>query len=396
MLKARTHKAHIPTLLRPGIPASALSGRRRGAVALGAALCLGLASCSQAPEPPQAAPKKVVPAWEQIVEQPWQDAQRVLDEAVSDFEELYGIELSVYVRVIDGPYAGLTAAAGGDERQYSASTIKAPLVMTALNHFGDDLTQLVEVTGDDLVGGSVINYTGSFTVEQLLNYVMAYSDNAAANALMDALGGFDPVNETIKKAGVNPHDYHLGNRMNVPNPSGDRSWISPSQAALFMSRIQAVADGDTTYDFTDQETAQLALNYYTRGGAQKFAAAAGSAAQKTGEVDGGVNDHGIFYTAGGPVAFGVTTVFPPGSRSNESVDYLLSTVGVKIATLLPPYNAIDAQGRGPSAAEAGAWNSDKNEDGIPDLLVKYDSDGDGIVDYDETANPAWFNPFRSY
>lgn len=71
-------------------------------------------------------------------------------------------------------------------------------------------------------------------------------------------GGDAPATEN-PTAVVDVERYHLGNKMNIPNPSGDRSWISPSQAALFMARIQEVADGRGEHDFIDRDTAQQAL-----------------------------------------------------------------------------------------------------------------------------------------
>lgn len=346
----------------------------------------------------------VVDGWDTSEEVEWTDAQNVLDEAMEEFSDLYGIELAAYLRVIDGPYRGLTASVGGDEEQYSASTIKAPLVVTALNTFGDDLDEVVTVDWEDAVGGSVIG-AGDYTVDTLLRYVMAYSDNTAANGLIDAVGGFDAVNEVIEDAGVDGERYHLGNKMNIPNPSGDRSWISPTQSALFMSKIHEAADGDGDADFIDGETARTALTYLTYGGAQKFAMYAGNAVQKTGDTGEGTNDHGILYTGAGPIAFGITTRF--GTPMNELTDALLGRLGGRIATLLPDYNRLDG-GKPLSPEDAATWSADGDGDGVADRLGdgagEYEiaavdgtgaTDGSGAPLYDETLDPDWFNPYRA-
>lgn len=331
-----------------------------------------------------------VDGWDPSEEVEWTDAQKILDDAVDDFSDLYGIDLAVYLRVIDGPYRGLTAAAGGDEKQYSASTIKAPLVVTALKIFGDDLDEIVTVDWEDAVGGSVIG-PGDYTVDTLVRYVMAYSDNTAANGLIDAVGGFDAVNDVIEDAGVDGERYHLGNKMNIPNPSGDRSWISPSQAALFMARIQEVADGRGDHDFIDRDTAQQALTYLTYGGAQKFAMYVGSSVQKTGDTGEGTNDHGILYTAAGPVAYGITTRF--GTPMNELTDALLGQLGGRIAPLLPDYNRLDDDGKPVRTKDAATWSADEDGDGIADRLA--DADATDEPQYDETLEPDWFNPYRA-
>ena len=367
-----------------------------------------LTGCSSEPSAAPVAPPttaEVSTDWDTKQEVKWTDAQEVLDAAVDSYSENYGIDLGAYVRVIAGPYKGLTASTGSDEKKYSASTIKTPLVVTTLKKYGDNLDELVQVQPENIVGGSgAISWGGQFTIAQLLRLVMVYSDNAAANTLIDAVGGFDPVNEVIEESGVDPKKYHLGNKLNIPNPSGDRSWISPSQSALFMARLQEAADGSTEYDFVDQKTAQTALQYLTYGGAQKFAAYVGTASQKTGDTDQHTNDHGILYTSAGPIAFGLTTTFE--YPRNELADALLAQLGSQIAQLLPDYNALDSEGKAITAKQAATWNLDKDENGIADRLEKESKDSEkseeptstmpeGTPAYDENLEADWFNPFRS-
>lgn len=379
-MRARTGTARkVPGLILAGMTVTALL----------ASCTIGDGGDAPATENPTAIVESV-DGWDPSEEVEWTDAQKILDDAVDDFSDLYGIDLAVYLRVIDGPYRGLTAAAGGDEKQYSASTIKAPLVVTALKTFGDDLDEIVTVDWEDAVGGSVIG-PGDYTVDTLVRYVMAYSDNTAANGLIDAVGGFDAVNDVIEAAGVDGERYHLGNKMDIPNPSGDRSWISPSQAALFMARIQEVADGRGDHDFIDRDTAQQALTYLTYGGAQKFAMYVGSAVQKTGDTGEGTNDHGILYTAAGPVAYGITTRF--GTPMNELTDALLGQLGGRIAPLLPDYNRLDDDGKPVSPEDAATWSADEDGDGIADRLA--DADATAEPQYDEPLEPDWFNPYRA-
>ncbi|MDO5029390.1 MAG: serine hydrolase [Corynebacterium sp.] len=337
-------------------------------------------------------PKEPDNGWDTSEEIEWTDAQQVLDQAAENFSENYGIKLGVYLRVIDGPYKGLTASVGKDKTEYSASTIKAPLVVTALKKFGDQLDKTVTVDWDDAVGGSVLS-VGEYTIDTLLSYVMRYSDNTAANGLIDAVGGFDAVNKTIKEAGVDESRYHMGNKFNIPNPSGDRSWFTPSQAALFMARIQEVADGTAKHKFLDQETAETALTYLTYGGSQKFVMNVGAAVQKTGDTEEGVNDHGIIYTGAGPIAYGITTRFDVAL--NELTDALLGQLGAQIAPLLPDYNRLGKDGKPVTPKQAAVWSADEDGDGIADRLGSGDFDDSGSANFDESLEPDWFNPFRA-
>lgn len=330
-----------------------------------------------------AAPESSQDGWDVAEEVEWTDAQEVLDTAAKNFSDNYGIDLGVYLRVIDGPYKGLTASVGKDEKQYSASTIKAALVVTVLKKFGDNLDKTVTVDWDNGVGGSVIG-PGQYTLDGLLQYVMRYSDNTAANGLIDAVGDFDEVNKTIKEAGVDDERYHLGNKFNIPNPSGDRSWFTPSQAALFMARLQEVADGTSKHNFVTKDTAQTALTYLTYGGSQKFVMYVGSAVQKTGDTAAGVNDHGILYTAAGPIAYAITTRFEV--PLNELTDGLLGQLGSQIVPLLPDYNRLGKDGKPLTAKQAATWSAHEDGSGYTD-----DSDPSN---YNESLEPDWFNPFR--
>lgn len=64
-----------------------------------------------------AKPKAPDNGWDASEEVAWSDAQEILDTAAKNFSDNYGIDLGVYLRVIDGPYKGLTASVGEDKKE---------------------------------------------------------------------------------------------------------------------------------------------------------------------------------------------------------------------------------------------------------------------------------------
>lgn len=80
--------------------------------------------------------------------------------------------------------------------------------------------------------------------------MLGASDNEATNRLIDAVGGFDPVNAIIKDAGVDAKDYKLGNKMGGPT-SEQASLLSATGGAKFLMALcnaAAVKDGVLSQD----------------------------------------------------------------------------------------------------------------------------------------------------
>lgn len=88
--------------------------------------------------------------------------------------------------------------------QFSASTIKVFVMITAYQqfesgHLKPDTTY--ELAEEDLVEGSGILLNQplgeKYTLKELCQYMIEDSDNTATNVMIDQVGGFDNVNQTI-------------------------------------------------------------------------------------------------------------------------------------------------------------------------------------------------------
>src|SRR5262249_17070230 len=98
----------------------------------------------------------------------------------------------------------------------AASTAKLPVMITVWRQVNDGkrkMNDTVTVTKDKVVGGTGIlqGQVGStHTIEDLLEITLLNSDNTGANLLIDAAGGLDQVNATMKSLGLT--HTHIGRR----------------------------------------------------------------------------------------------------------------------------------------------------------------------------------------
>lgn len=291
----------LPSIFRGArpIPVSPAGSRRLrlASAAVVLSLTAAIAGCVGAESDAVPLPMETAPVvWYRddsaIKERDWPEAQEILDKAVEDFDAV-GVDLRVWAQFVDGPFRGMTASTDNQEPVYAASAIKAPLMAAV---YSDKLDTTVEVKAETIAGGSgVIQWTGE-TIATLLQCVAAYSDNAAANTLIDLVGK-KGVNQLIKDAGINLADDHLGNKMYIPDPNGDRGSFSLEGAAAFMTAIQRAADGHGDDAVIDEAGARKMVHLLTLGAAtgeiDSFSELVPTVSQKTGWTMGQINDHGI-------------------------------------------------------------------------------------------------------
>lgn len=107
-----------------------------------------------------------------------------------------------------------------DKAMYAASTVKVPIAATIYDK------GLAAQHSDDLQA------------------MLGKSDNDAANRLIDAAGGFEPINALLRKAGVADGEYKVSNRLAVDS-SQQSSVLSAIGGAKFLLALcnAAAADG---------------------------------------------------------------------------------------------------------------------------------------------------------
>lgn len=134
-----------------------------------------------------------------------------LQQDIEALAEPYGGYTSVYAVALDPQtFASLDGevAVAPDARRVAASIIKLPVLACALETAtaGElSLDEQIMVTQQDIVGGSGnIQSRGagvSYSIDELLDAMIAQSDNVAANLVIGRLG-MDAVNETCAALGL--------------------------------------------------------------------------------------------------------------------------------------------------------------------------------------------------
>jgi hypothetical protein len=124
----------------------------------------------------------------------------------------------VTVRDLSGRYGHQQIAVNGTFRPKAASVIKLWILVELLRRVDCgqlSLDQGVRVTRDDVVGGAGKLKSEAIpqvvTSYRLAEYMIKYSDNTAANVLIDQLGGFTPVNALIDS--MNQRDTVLAHKL---------------------------------------------------------------------------------------------------------------------------------------------------------------------------------------
>ncbi|MET7965408.1 serine hydrolase [Micromonospora sp. NPDC005305] len=172
----------------------------------------------------------------------------------------------VTVRDLSGRFGGQQVSVDGRFRPRAASVIKLWIVTELLRRVGCgqvSLDQRVLVTRADVVGG-----TGQLQFEEipqlasldkLAQYTIKYSDNTAANVLINYLGGFAPVNALIDS--MNQRETVLARKFLDAEAvaRGEENYTSPDDVisllgAVWDAQIVDPASRDLLIGFMREQT----------------------------------------------------------------------------------------------------------------------------------------------
>jgi beta-lactamase class A len=172
----------------------------------------------------------------------------------------------VTVRDLSGRYGNQQIAVNGTFRPKAASVIKLWILVELLRRV--DCGQLsldrgVRVTRDDVVGGTGKLKSEAIpqvvTTHRLAEYMIEYSDNSAANVLIDQLGGFAPVNALIDS--MNQRETVLAHKFfdDAAADRGEGNYTSPDDVisllgAVWDTRILSESSRDLMIDFMREQT----------------------------------------------------------------------------------------------------------------------------------------------
>lgn len=169
----------------------------------------------------------------------------LLDTAMADLEARSGGRLGVAI-LESG--SGMTYAWRGDERFRMASTFKALLagaVLRRVDRGQESLTREIEVRPEDLVEYAPVvepMVGRSLTVGALCEGTVTLSDNAAANLLLDGMGGPEGFTAILRDLG--DEVTRLDRRepeLNTGSPDDQRDTSTP---LAFLATLQRMLLGD--------------------------------------------------------------------------------------------------------------------------------------------------------
>ena len=157
--------------------------------------------------------------------------------AVQDLIAPYGTAVSVHVAPLDGSQG---FSLNGNRRFVSASVIKLLILAEFMDEVDAGVRSLdstYTLSEDDIVGGTGIlqnNAPGStYTYDELARYMIAYSDNTAANILIDSMG-MSKINEKAAELGLGATQLQ---RKMMDLDSGVENYISADDAEKILFGI---------------------------------------------------------------------------------------------------------------------------------------------------------------
>lgn len=149
------------------------------------------------------------------------------DEEFEDLEDTYDVRLGVYA-VDTGTEREIEYRA--DERFGHASTFKALLCGVVLQrHSVDDLDRVVTYSSDDLVFWSPVtegHVDTGMSIGELCRAAVSFSDNTAANLLLDMIGGPSGLQDALRGNGdavISTDRYEIEMSESVPGDTRDTS-----------------------------------------------------------------------------------------------------------------------------------------------------------------------------
>lgn len=148
------------------------------------------------------------------------------------------------------------------EAQYSASTIKIFILITTYQQFKDGILSRDDVYSlkeEDRVLGSGIMLEAKngteYTIEELCHLMIQESDNIATNVLIDQVGGFERVNQTITNLfGINHKSSLQRYMMDTSNiKDGYANRINAQEAAETMLKLWKgeIVDNDSSKEMLE-------------------------------------------------------------------------------------------------------------------------------------------------
>ena len=217
----------------------------------------------------------------------------------------------------------------GDAQVTSASTIKVPILMTALelvsrNQLTMDQMVPIPTPFEDTTVFEPENYQPEYTLMELLEWMIINSDNTATNAIIDLLG-MDAVNDFVKRIGAQNTILQRKMLDFDAQKAGRDNLTSARDQFMFYSLFAWCAKRDALW----QEGMEML--YRQRSGAfKRYLCGPLSLAHKPGGLDHVAHDAGLFMNDENPFYLGIFTWDGPSMDGEQEQQRFIAKLTKKI------------------------------------------------------------------
>jgi len=243
---------------------------------------------------------------------------------------------------------GWTVSLNGSAEFPAASVAKVP-VMVAAYHLADSgkikLDSKIRFKeSDKLPGSGVLQWMKpgkEYTLWNLIRLMIVLSDNSATKMVVEHIG-LKPINEYVQSIGLG-HTIILDPTMLVEPPSREVNLTSPADMAYLLQRIVKGVDISKS---SREDMLKFMRNQKYRWGIWRGVKPGTVVADKTGNLEGILNDVGIVYTPQGDYILSVfTRDFNQKKQAREFINEVSRIVyeeytGEKLARPAPVIKAV--------------------------------------------------------
>lgn len=205
---------------------------------------------------------------------------------------------AIYVKNLD---SGASAAENEDQIFPTASLFKVPILVELLRQQSlgmVDMNTPILLKQKYWADGSGVlqaQIGHTFTVQQLVNYMISVSDNTAALALLD-LVGTDNVNLTLQANGLEATRLRIGwPTKDWGGPAGENTTTAREMGTL----LEKIATGEILNEKASQQAIQFLSQKQQASWLPDMLPNGIRVAHKSGELTGVRSDAGIVYAPGG-------------------------------------------------------------------------------------------------
>lgn len=217
----------------------------------------------------------------------------------------------------------------GDAQVTSASTIKVPILMTALdlasqNKLSMDQMVPIGTPFEDTTVFEPENLQSEYTLMELLEWMIINSDNTATNAVIDLLG-MDAVNAFVTRVGAKQTVLQRKMLDFEAQKAGRDNLTSARDQFMFYALMSWCAKRDALW----QEGMEML--YRQRGGAfMRYLCGPLSLAHKPGGLDHVAHDAGLFMNNENPFYLGIFTWDGPSMDGQPEQQRFIARLAKKI------------------------------------------------------------------